>query len=478
MRKTKIVCTIGPSTCSYQNLHKLIASGLDVARLNFSHGTHDSHAEVIRIIRELSKHCGRPIAILQDLSGPKVRLGKIACQAVALKRGQRIRLTTRDVPGDIDELCLPVPEMIAAVKPGDRLLADDGRIELAVVSKDADSILVRAIVAGVLSSNKGITAPGVSLDIAAVTEKDKDDLRFGLLHGVDFVAASYVRRAEDLLPLKQIMEEMGIKRPIIAKIEKMEAVRRISQILASVDGIMVARGDLGVEIPIDEVPLVQKQIIKLCNAAGKPVITATQMLDSMIHNPRPTRAEVTDIANAILDGTDAVMLSGETAAGDYPFEAVKMMAKVAVRADDVLPDRTLLKERFKSESDVTDVLSRATVKIAAELKVAAILCATTSGSTVRSISRYRPTVQLIGVTPVEQTFRNLALTWGVRPILIDTVYSSDDMMKATISAAIEKNMIKIGDKVILTGGVPVNVVGNTNLIRVHVVGQPLTPDGV
>jgi pyruvate kinase len=473
MRRTKIVCTIGPATSSPHMLEGLLRAGMDVARLNFSHGTHEQHAAVIARLRDLADRWGRALAILQDLSGPKVRLGSIAAGTVALKRGQRIVLTTRNVPGDCEAVPLPVPELVAAVQPGDRLLADDGNVELAVIARSDTDLTVRAISPGILSSHKGITAPGVELPLKAVTPKDLDDLRFGLAQGVDWVAASYLCGPEDLAPLRAVMEETGICRPLIAKIEKREAVRRIEEIVAAAEGVMVARGDLGVEIPIDEVPIVQKRIIALCNRAGKPVITATQMLDSMMHHPRPTRAEVTDVANAILDGTDAVMLSGETAAGDYPLEAVRMMAKVAVRADACLPDRPAFGGRHDGPMDVAGVVARAAVEMARALNAKAILCATTSGSTARQIARFRPDTPVIGATPHQETFRRLALTWGVRPLLIRPVADTDQMMEETITAVVEQRIVRSGDRVILTAGVPVNAAGRTNLIRVHVVGDSL-----
>jgi pyruvate kinase len=477
MRRTKIVCTIGPASAKPSVLEGLLRAGMDVARLNFSHGTHEQHADVIANLRRLSERQDRPLALLQDLSGPKVRLGDIGCGPITLKRGQTIVLTTRPVAGTADEVCLPVPALIAALKPGDRLLADDGRVELAVVKKTDTDVTARAVAPGVLSSRKGVTAPGVSLNIAAVTEKDKDDIRFGLAQRVDWVAASYVRGPDDIAPLRAIMEETGVWRPVIAKIEKMEAVRNLEAILQVVEGIMVARGDLGVEIPIDEVPIVQKRIIRHCNAAGKPVITATQMLDSMMNNPRPTRAEVTDVANAIFDGTDAVMLSGETAAGSYPLESVRMMAKVAIRADAALPDRNVFSGDQRLKRQMTEVVAQATVEMARALGATAILCATTSGSTVRLIAKYRPDGRLIAATPVPETYRRLALTWGAAPILIGEVLDTDQMMEETISTAANRRLIKTGDRVILTAGVPVNIVGNTNLIRVHIVGQPISPGG-
>jgi pyruvate kinase len=457
-------------------LDRLLAAGMDVARLNFSHGTHEQHARVIKDLRDLAKKRDRPLAILQDLSGPKVRLGMIAGGAVSLKRGQRITLTSRPVPGDSLEVHLPVPELLRAVRQGSRLLADDGKVEMEVVSCDGTDVVVKTIVPGDLGSRKGVSSPGVKLEIAAVTEKDLADLRFGLENGVDWVAASFIRGPEDLRPIYAEMERFGVARPVIAKIEKQEAVDRLREILAAVQGVMVARGDLGVEIPLDEVPIVQKRIIRRCNEAGKPVITATQMLDSMIQNPRPTRAEVTDVANAILDGTDAVMLSGETAAGNYPVAAVKMMSRVAVRADALLTEEYYHRASTKSQAlDNTDAVAQATVELARDVKAAAILCATTSGSSARRIARYRPPMKLVAATPVEESFRQLSLSWGVWPILIQPVNSSDQMMERTINAAVESGVVKRGDRVVLTAGVPVNVIGNTNLIRVHCVGDPVVP---
>jgi pyruvate kinase len=475
MRRTKIVCTIGPATSSPEMLDGLLRAGMDVARLNFSHGTHEKHAEVIASLRALSDKRGRPLAILQDLSGPKVRLGDIATGPIPLARGQQLTLTTRPVPGDALTVQLPVPPLMAALTAGDRLLADDGRIELAVLSTDGIDAVVKTVVPGVLNPRKGVTAPGVSFEIDAVTPKDLNDLRFGLLQGVDWVAASYVRGPEDLMPLRHMMDELDIHRPIIAKIEKGEAVRRIEEIIATADGIMVARGDLGVEVPIDEVPIIQKRIIKRCNLVGRPVITATQMLDSMINNPRPTRAEVTDVANAILDGTDAVMLSGETAVGQYPLETVQMMAKVAVRADACLPDREVFGGRRQSEVDGTNAVAQAAVEMARVLKAAAIICATTSGSTAGRVAKYRPDTPVIGATPFPETYRRMALTWGVQPLLVGEVQDTDQMMEETLTAVAKQRIVKPGDRVILTAGVPLYTPGNTNLIRVHVVGQPISP---
>lgn len=465
---------------------------MDVARLNFSHGTHEEHAEVIARLRELSKRLGKPIAVLQDLSGPKVRLGDFA-GVVSLRRGQEVGFSagaSRTEPmtqplrhsdpllSECPILPLPSPGLLDALGPNDSLLLDDGNIALRVIRCEGDPgdpervVWTRVVVGGELKPRKGVTAPGVTFSVAAVTEKDKDDLRFGLAQGVDWVAASYVRFADDLLPLKAVMEETGSRVPLIAKIEKFEAVKNLASILAAVDGIMVARGDLGVEIPFDEVPLVQKQIIKLCNQAGKPVITATQMLESMVQNARPTRAEAADVANAILDGTDAVMLSGETAAGQYPVEAVQTMARIALRTEGELFRRGNAQRDFDPPRNTTEVVARAAADIACELRAAAILCSTTSGGTARMVAKYRPRVPILAVTNYEPTIRQLALTWGVTSLLIGPVSDTDTMMASTVNAALHARRIKVGDQVILTAGIPVNNPGTTNLIKVHTAGMP------
>jgi pyruvate kinase len=426
----------------------------------------------------------RPLAILQDLSGPKVRLGEFGAPSITLKRGQEIGFSADGESGrrtDSPVLPLPVPELLAALKPNHKLLLDDGKITLRVTRCEGEPgtperiVWARSLTGGELKPRKGVTAPGVALDVPAVTEKDRDDLRFGLALGVDWVAASYVRCAADLEPLFDIMAETGRRVPLIAKIEKQEAVRNLDSIMSVVDGIMVARGDLGVEMPFDEVPIVQKRIIARCNRIGKPVITATQMLESMIQNSRPTRAEAADVANAILDGTDAVMLSGETAVGQYPVEAARTMARIALRAEQAFFQQAEYDRLFDPPNNVTEVVARATAGIACELNAAAILCATTSGGTARMVAKYRPNVRIVGVTPHEASYRQLALIWGVAPVLIGPMTDTDTMMQATIEAAQQKRFVKPGDRVVLTAGVPVNNPGTTNLIKVHTVGQPLSP---
>ena len=451
---------------------------MNVARLNFSHGSHEQHAEVIGHLRTIARDLNTPLALLQDLSGPKVRVGTIAGEGVLLKPGAEITLTLDEVPGDENQVNLPIPEIFEAVKPGTHLMLDDGLLELRVKSKRASALVCEVIVGGLLSSNKGVNVPGVSLPIAAVTDKDLDDLRFGIAQKVDYVAASFVRTASDIAVLRGVCEAARAKIPLIAKIEKHEAVQNIDAIMEAVDGIMVARGDLGVEVPIDEVPVIQKMLIRKANRAGKPVITATQMLDSMIRNPRPTRAEVSDVANAIFDGTDAVMLSGETAVGLYPFEAVRMMARIATHTEASLDYGKILDEkmRFDTGQSITGAVGQATCDIAHDLNCAAILTASATGRTARVVSRYRPRAPIICATNLPETCQRLALVWGVHPVLVEMADDSDSMMQASIDAAEQTGLVKNDDVVVLTGGVPVGRPGSTNFIKIHRIGQPLRPE--
>ena len=478
MRRTKIVCTIGPATRSPETLRRLIESGMNVARLNFSHGKHEQHAEVIAHVRRLSQEMGVPIALLQDLSGPKVRVGDIAGEGVLLKPGAEITLTLSETPGDEHQVNLPVPEIFEAVRVGTHLMLDDGLIELRIKARREDALVCEVVVGGLLTSHKGVNVPGVSLPIAAVTDKDLEDLKFGIAQKVDYVAASFVRTSSDVAVLRGVCEAARAKIPIIAKIEKHEAIQNIDSILDAVDGIMVARGDLGVEVPIDEVPVIQKMLIRKANRAGKPVITATQMLDSMIRNPRPTRAEVTDVANAIFDGTDAVMLSGETAVGAYPFEAVRMMAKVATHTEASLDYGKILDEkmRFDTGKSITGAIGQATCDIAHDLDCRAILAASATGRTARVISRYRPRAPILCATNRPETYHRLALVWGVQPMIVEIAGDSDSLMQATIDAAEKSGLVKEDDVVVLTGGVPVGRPGSTNFIKIHRIGQPLRPE--
>jgi len=478
MRRTKIVCTIGPATSSPDALRQLLLAGMNVARLNFSHGKQAQHAEVVANLRALAEEMQQPLAILQDLSGPKVRVGNIAGDGVVLTPGAEITLTMDDVPGDEHEINLPIPEIFEVVVPGTHLMLDDGLLELKVKSKRSGRLICEVVVGGRLTSHKGVNVPNVSLPIAAVTDKDLEDLRFGIAQKVDYVAASFVRSASDIAVLRGVCEAARAKIPIIAKIEKHEAVDAIDSIMEAVDGIMVARGDLGVEVPIDEVPIIQKMLIHKANRAGKPVITATQMLDSMIRNPRPTRAEVSDVANAIFDGTDAVMLSGETAMGAYPFDAVRMMAKIAVHTESSMDYGKILDEkmRFDTGKSITGAIGQATCDIAHDLSCAAILTASATGRTARVVSRYRPRAPIICATNRAETYQRLALVWGVQSVMVDIADDSDSMMQACIDAADKTGQVRTDDIVVITGGVPVGRPGSTNFIKIHRIGQPLRPE--
>ena len=478
MRRTKIVCTIGPATSSPEALRQLIQAGMNVARLNFSHGKQAQHAEVVANLRAIAEEMQQPLAILQDLSGPKVRVGTIAGDGVVLMPGAEVTLTMDDVPGDEHEINLPVPEIFEAVVPGTHLMLDDGLLELKVKSKRAGRLVCEVIVGGRLTSHKGVNVPNVSLPIAAVTDKDLEDLKFGIAQKVDYVAASFVRTASDIAVLRGVCEAARAKIPIIAKIEKHEAVDAIDSIMEAVDGIMVARGDLGVEVPIDEVPIIQKMLIQKANRAGKPVITATQMLDSMIRNPRPTRAEVSDVANAIFDGTDAVMLSGETAMGAYPFDAVRMMAKIATHTESSMDYGKILDEkmRFDTGKSITGAIGQATCDIAHDLSCAAILTASATGRTARVVSRYRPRAPIICATNRADTYQRLALVWGVQSVMVEIADDSDSMMQACIDAAGQTGQVQTDDIVVITGGVPVGRPGSTNFIKIHRIGQPLRPE--
>ncbi|MFQ3548317.1 MAG: pyruvate kinase [Armatimonadota bacterium] len=467
MRKTKIVCTIGPKSSSPEMIEKLINAGMNVARLNFSHGDYAEHLEKIRVIREISAKLGKNVGILQDLCGPKLRIGKILNGPVELEENQTFIFTTREVEGNINEVNLPYPELIKQIKKGQSIFVDDAKLEFKVVSTTETDIIAKVIIGGEISSNKGFTVPGASYNIPGVTEKDKEDLLFGLEHGVDWVASSFVRSADDIKPLKKVMRAKGKRVPIIAKIERPEAVKNIAEIINAYDGIMVARGDLGIELPIDEVPTIQKMLIRHANKAGKPVITATQMLDSMMRNPRPTRAEVTDVANAIIDGTDACMLSGETAVGLFPVMAVKMMDKIARKTEKSVDFTNECRERMQyTIHDVTEAIGESAAKLAGDLHVPAIICCTFTGTTARIVSKYRPHAPIIAAASNNETARILTLCWGVMPIYVEMAKDSDGLIFNAVESALEEKMVKKGDTIVIIAGLPVGVPGNTSLIRV------------
>jgi pyruvate kinase len=469
MRKTKIVCTLGPACSSPETMRAMIDAGMDVARFNFSHSTREQHAERYHILRKLEEELGRPVSALQDLSGPKLRIGELPAEGVYLMRGSRCVLSAATfAPGPPPRVPLPIPEMVDALNPGHRVFLDDGQIQMLVTEQRLGEVVCEVQHGGVLRSRKGISAPEVPFSIPSLTEKDLTDLEFGLKLGMDWIAVSFVRRAADLEPVRKTAERLGVDVKIISKIEKPEAVDAIEAILAASDGLMVARGDLGVEIPLFKVPIVQKDLIRRSNEAGKPCITATQMLESMTHCPRPTRAEASDVANAVMDGTGALMLSGETAIGEFPVETVETMAAIAEYTEANLDYDALLRESIKERAEtITDAISQGVAQIAHDLQVEAILCSTTSGHTPRVVSRMRPRMPIIAATANLRTYRQLPLIRGVRPLLVAPTTNTDEMLAATVRGALEAGWIHAGETVVITSGVPVGTPGSTNLIKVQ-----------
>jgi len=466
MRRTKIVCTIGPASASERVLRDLIRAGMDVVRLNFSHGDYAFHAQIIRMIRQLARGFQRPVALLQDLPGTKIRTGLVKEDQVALQTGRPFTLTARKILGNDQAVSVEYRNFGRYVQKGDPILLGDGEIELEAVKIGPREVVCRVAAGGSLSSHKGIFFPRGDLDLPALTPKDKQDLRFGIEQGIDLVAVSFVRTRKDILQARQEIRKRGADIPIIAKIEKREALDHIDSILEVVDGIMVARGDLGLEIAPEKIPAVQKMMIRKANRLGKPVITATQMLRSMVQSPRPTRAEVADIANAILDGTDALMLSEESAVGRYPVAAVKTMARVAIETERLLEPR---EEIEGIEQSVPEAISHAAVALARDLQVKAFLIPTTSGSTARMIARYRPSQPIIAISPDPQTVKFLCLVWGVRPLQIRAFRSIDKLIRMAQKKALALGWVKRGDLVALTAGLPMHRPGTTNLITVKVV---------
>jgi pyruvate kinase len=463
MRKTKIVCTIGPSSAKESVIEAMIENGMNVARLNFSHGEHKDHEEKITMIRRISAKIGTPVAILQDLAGPKIRVGSIPEPGVLLEAGQDFILTARDIAGTREMVSVSYPDLPREVKAGDRLLLADGLMELVVVNTNAAEIHCRVITGGILTSHKGINLPTGTIKAPSLTDKDREDLIFGLEHDVDYIALSFVKTADDIKAVKDIIRQKGMNTPVIAKIEKHEALDHLEDIMEVSDGIMVARGDLGVEIPLEEVPLIQKRLIRKANASGKPVITATQMLRSMVTSPRPTRAEAADVVNAVLDGTDAVMLSEETASGDYPVEAVGIMHRLAVNAEAGFPYESYL--NVIPGKDIAQSVAHASCILADHLDAKAIVTYTTTGLTAMHISRFRPKHPVVTLSADAKTVRRLTLFWGCRPCLIDAPLGTDDMIEG---AALETGEVSHGDLVVIVAGHPLLVAGATNTLRVKI----------
>ncbi|QHI72411.1 pyruvate kinase [Aminipila terrae] len=472
MRKTKIVCTLGPSTMEDDILRNLMIEGMNVARLNFSHGDHEQHAKNLQRIRQMRDELSLPIATILDTKGPEIRVRKFENDKIVLEQGQHFTLTTRDIMGTQDIASITYLDLPKDVHAGMKILIDDGLIELKVIEVGETDIECEVENGGPVSNNKGVNVPNSSLSMPFISPTDYDDIVFGIEQNVDFIAASFVRTAEDVLSIKKILKEReGNNIKIIAKIENMEGVENIDKIIEVSDGVMVARGDMGVEIPLEDVPVLQKIIIKKCIAAGKIVITATQMLDSMMKNPRPTRAEATDVANAIYDGTSAIMLSGETAAGAYPVEALQTMVKIAERAEeDINYKNRFAQSKEFGKPDVTTAISHATCTTSMDLDAAAIITVTASGRTAHMLSKYRPDCQIIGCTSNACVWRQLNLVWGVTPLIIPEYQNTRDLFNSAVAAANKAGYVECGEIVVLTAGVPIGTTGTTNILKVQIVG--------
>ena len=472
IKRTKIVCTLGPASDKEEILRELVKSGLNVCRFNFSHGSHEEHKERMDLVKKVREELGQPVAILLDTKGPEIRTGNFDEPEVLLEEGQKFTITMKDVVGNKEMCTVSYKGLVNDVVPGDTILIDDGLVGLKVEEINGDDIVCIVENSGIVKNHKGVNVPGVKINLPALTEKDIKDIEFGISEGIDYIAASFVRKASDVLAIREVLEHNNATHiQIISKIENQEGIDNIDSILQVSDGIMVARGDLGVEIPTPEIPIAQKMMIKKCNQLGKPVITATQMLDSMMRNPRPTRAEVTDVANAIYDGTDAIMLSGETAAGKYPVEAVKTMATIAKRTEETLKYNELLKKRKIEDVTVTNAISYATCTTSADLNAKAIISFTTSGHTARMVSKFRPQCPIIATTEDEGVMRRLALVWGVYPVKTSHVGNTDDLFTTSIASAKEKKYLENGDLVVITAGVPSGISGTTNLIKVHTIEE-------
>ena len=467
-KKTKIICTIGPSSNSPEQLKKLIRNGMDIARINFSHGTHESHLETMNTIKQVREELGIPIAILLDTKGPEIRTKLLENdEKVELETGQTFALTIEDIVGNKDRVAVTYHDIVKDVIPGNTILIDDGLIELTVKEMTETDVICEVINGGSLSNRKGINIPSVNINLPAITDKDKEDIIFGINQGVDFIAASFVRSAAAVKEIRKILKDCNSDIAIIAKIENEEGIHNIDEIIKESDGIMVARGDLGVEVPVEAVPKMQKAIIKKCNDAYKPVITATQMLDSMIRNPRPTRAEVTDVANAIYDGTDAIMLSGETAMGKYPVEAVKMMTNIAVETEANLDYEKILEEKKRHRKrGISSAICYSSVATAMNLNSRVIVASSFSGYTARLVSKFRPEAKIVGLSPIDRTLRKMQIYWGVTPIKTQEVNDTDNLLDLAVEKVVNLGYAHSEDTLVLTAGVPAGKTGVTNMMKV------------
>ena len=475
IRKTKIVCTMGPNLFEKHLIAPLMKAGMNVARFNFSHGTYETHQHYYDEVCRIRDELGLPVATMLDTKGPEIRVRSFKNGHVTLQNGQLFTLTTDEVEGDEERVSITYKELPQDIAVGSSILIDDGLIGMQVERIDGADIVCRVLNGGVVSNNKGVNIPNAHLSMPFISEKDHQDILFAIKNGYDFIAASFTRCADDIMQIRHILQENNCHTiNIIAKIENMEGVENIDEILRVVDGVMVARGDLGVEVPLEDVPSLQKKLIQRGIAAGKPVITATQMLDSMIKNPRPTRAEATDVANAIYDGTSAIMLSGESAVGAYPVEAVETMVRIARRAEADMDYIRRFSRDTSASTDVTNAISHATVTSAHDLNASAIITVTKSGSTARILSRYRPACVIVGCTTEKPVWRQLALSWGTVPLMIAEESNTDDLFEHAVDAAVQNGLVHDGELVVLTAGVPLGISGTTNLMKVHVVGHLLS----
>ncbi len=476
-RRTKIVCTIGPATGSGSVIERLIRAGMDIARLNLSHGTFDEHSRYIEIIKKMSERTGINVSLLIDLPGPKYRIGRLKGGQAILKKGSRVRLTAEDTEGNASLLPMNLPNLAGDTKTGDTIILDDGAMQLRVVETDGIQVTCRVIAGGLLRQGRGLVVPGMRSSLPFITRQLRETILFAAKQKPDFLALSFVTSAKDIADARAIMEERNVQIPVIAKIERGEAVNNFNSILSASDGIMIARGDLGVEIPLERVPLLQKEFIKKCNRAGKPVITATEMLESMIDSLRPTRAEATDIANAIFDGTDAIMLSAETAIGKYPVQSVSMMARIARAAEKKLPyEQALAERRSWLVRETDEVISYSACQTAHSLQAAAIVAFTQSGSTAIRISKYRPDVPILALTPRPTVSGKLLLYWGIRPHLVTEPASLDEFFSMGAKLSRDLGVTKAGDLIIIAAGIPIGVAGSTNMLKVEKIGpQTLLP---
>jgi len=472
MRRAKIVCTLGPAVESIEKITELIDAGMNMARLNLSHGSHDEHQKRLDLVRAAAKKANKAVAILVDLQGPKIRLGKFSSGPHELSRGDTFTITTDDIAGTKDKVSTTYKGLPGDCKAGDAIMIDDGKVSVQVVQVKGNDVITKVIQPGMVSNNKGINLPGVAVSLPALSEKDIADLRWGLEAGVDFIALSFVRNAADIKDIHKIMDEVGVKVPVIAKIEKPQAVENLQEIVDAFDGIMVARGDLGVELPIEDVPMVQKRCITMARESAKPVIVATQMLDSMMTNSQPTRAEATDCANAVLDGADALMLSGETSVGDFPIDAVKVMARIIERTEEVALDQ--IPPLKHSPATKAGAITKAATEVGSTVGAKFLVAFTQSGDSARRMSRLRSPIPMLALTPEIGTYNRLALSWGVESLLTASVNHTDEMVMQVDTILIESKRVKIGDLVLIVAGSPPGIPGSINAMRVHKIGDAVS----